>query len=57
MAADLGVLFVANSDAHRHREWGNLANAVTVLRNAGVPSDQVVNTWPVERLQRWLTRS
>lgn len=57
VAADLGVLFVANSDAHRHREWGNLANAVTVLRNAGVPSDQVVNTWPVERLQRWLTRS
>lgn len=57
MAADLGAVFVANSDAHRHREWGNLANAVTVLRNGGVASDQVVNTWPVERLQRWLARS
>ncbi|HSJ35012.1 MAG TPA: PHP domain-containing protein [Acidimicrobiia bacterium] len=57
LAADLGAVFIANSDAHRHREWGNLANAVTVLRKAGVAPDQVVNTWPVERLQRWLARS
>lgn len=55
-AASLGVLFAANSDAHRHREWDNLANAVTVLRRAGVPAEQVVNTWPVDRFRDWLDR-
>jgi histidinol phosphatase-like PHP family hydrolase len=55
-AASLGVVFVANSDAHRHREWENLANAVTLLRKSGVSPDQVVNTWSAERLQRWLER-
>lgn len=55
-AARLGVVFVANSDAHRHGEGENLANAVTLLNKAGVPPDQVVNTWPTDRLRAWLDR-
>lgn len=56
-AASMGVLFAANSDAHRHREWDNLANSVTILRRAGVSPEQVVNTWGVDRFLDWLDRS
>lgn len=49
-----GVLFVACSDAHRHREVSNLDHAVTLLRRAGADPEQVVNTWPRPRLEEWL---
>jgi DNA polymerase (family X) len=55
-AARLGVVFMANSDAHRHREWENLAHAVTLLNKSGVAAGQVVNTWPADRLRAWLLR-
>lgn len=54
LANSLGVVFVANSDSHRAPETANLANAVGVLQRAGVRPEQVVNTWPLARLESWL---
>lgn len=53
-AAAAGVLFMANSDAHRTTEFANLSNALTVLSRAQVPADRVVNRWPAERLLNWI---
>lgn len=49
----LGVLFAANSDAHRGIELANVAHSVAILQRGLVPSRQVVNTWPVVDLLKW----
>ncbi len=54
-AAAAGVALVADSDAHRPDEMGNVANAVAVLQRAGVPPDGVVNAWKAHRLLEWAT--
>ena len=54
-AAAAGVLFLANSDAHRPGELTNVFDAVRVLQKARVDPEQVVNTWKKERLIAWLT--
>ena len=51
----LGLLVVADSDAHRPDEMGNVANAVAVLQRAGVPPEGVVNAWEADRLLEWAT--
>jgi histidinol phosphatase-like PHP family hydrolase len=56
-AAALGVLFAVNSDAHRPSELRNIVNGIKVLGRAGVPPEQVINTWEVGRLLQWLARS
>ncbi|HSM44282.1 MAG TPA: hypothetical protein VK969_04625 [Acidimicrobiia bacterium] len=48
-AAEAGALLAANSDAHRHAEMRNVANAVATLQRAGVTPAQVVNTRVPER--------
>ena len=50
IAAESGVLFAANSDAHRLGEMDNVANAVATLQRAGVAPAKVVNTFAVEDL-------
>lgn len=55
IAAEKGALFAANSDAHRLDEIGNVANALGTLQRAGVDAEQVVNTWPRDRLAKWAT--
>jgi DNA polymerase (family 10) len=54
VAAAAGVLFLANSDAHRPGELPNVFDAVRVLQKARVDPEQVVNTWEKERLVEWL---
>jgi DNA polymerase (family 10) len=51
MAVDYGVLFVANSDAHRPDELANVENACVLLERAGVGPASVVNTWSLGALK------
>lgn len=53
-AAELSVLLVANSDAHRPGELANVANSAGVLQRARVDPALVVNTWDQEHLLTWL---
>jgi histidinol phosphatase-like PHP family hydrolase len=57
LAADAvaaGCLFALDSDAHSTRELDYAHTAIAHARLAGVPSERVVNTWPLERLMEWL---
>ena len=50
-----GCLFALDSDAHT---TGQLAYAETALahaRLAGIPSERIVNCWPLDRLLDWLS--
>jgi histidinol phosphatase-like PHP family hydrolase len=51
MAVGYGVLFVANSDAHRPAELANVENACVLLERARVDPASVVNTWSLEALK------
>ena len=50
---ELGVLFAANSDAHRGTELANVAHSVGILQRGLVTHKKVVNTWPVAELLDW----
>lgn len=52
-ARQMGVLLTASSDAHRGAELANVANSVGILQRGLVTHEQVVNTWPVDRLREW----
>lgn len=42
-AAELGVKFVINSDAHTPRDVGNFKNAIGLAEEAGLTNDQILN--------------
>jgi histidinol phosphatase-like PHP family hydrolase len=46
-------LVVANSDAHRVDELGNVSNAVATLQRAAVTTERVVNAWGSQALLDW----
>jgi histidinol phosphatase-like PHP family hydrolase len=48
-----GCLFALDSDAHGPGDWPAVEIAVAHARLAGIPSERIVNTWPVERLLDW----
>jgi DNA polymerase (family 10) len=50
---ELGVLFAANSDAHRGVELANVAHSVGILQRGLVTHRKVVNTWPISDLLAW----
>lgn len=50
---ELGVLFAANSDAHRGVELANVANSIGILQRGLVTHRQVVNAWPVSEFLKW----
>ena len=53
-AVDAGCLFALDSDAHSTGELPQYAaTAIAHARLAGVPTDRVVNCWPLERLLEW----
>jgi histidinol phosphatase-like PHP family hydrolase len=53
-AVAAGCLFALDSDAHSTRELAYAHTAIAHARLAGVPTERVVNTWPLERLMEWL---
>jgi histidinol phosphatase-like PHP family hydrolase len=53
-AVAAGCLFALDSDAHSTPELAYAETAIAHARLAGVPTDRVINCWPVERLLEWL---
>jgi DNA polymerase (family 10) len=55
-ALEAGVLLAINSDAHSVTQLEYVRYGVYVARRAWVEAQNVVNTWPWPKLQRWLRR-
>jgi histidinol phosphatase-like PHP family hydrolase len=53
-AVAAGCLFALDSDAHSTPELEYAETAIAHARLAGVPTDRVVNCWPLDRLMEWL---
>ena len=51
-----GCLFALDSDAHATRELAYAETAIAHARLAGVPTERIINCWPVEQLLEWLER-
>jgi putative hydrolase len=52
-ALDAGCIFALDSDAHGPHEWAFAETAIAHARLAGIPSERVINTWPVDFLLEW----
>lgn len=52
-ARELGCKFVISSDAHVPDHFDFIFFGVGVARRAGLSSEDVLNTWPVEKLLKW----
>ena len=53
-ALDAGCLFALDSDAHTTDQLSYADTALAHARLAGIPSERIVNCWPLERLVSWL---
>jgi putative hydrolase len=53
-ALEAGCVFAVDSDAHAAEELFYSDIAIAHARLAGIPSERVINTWPLERLLDWL---
>jgi len=54
-ALRLGCLFALDSDAHTAGQLSYAQTALAHARLAGIPTDRIVNCWPLERLLAWLS--
>ena len=52
-ALDAGCLIALDSDAHSTGELAYAETAIAHARLAGIPSERIVNCWPLERLMEW----
>jgi histidinol phosphatase-like PHP family hydrolase len=52
-AIDAGCLFALDSDAHSVAELSYSETAIAHARLAGVPTERIINCWPLERLLEW----
>jgi putative hydrolase len=52
-----GCVFALDSDAHTTGQLTYAETAIAHARLAGIPSDRIVNCWPLERLEAWLSLS
>ncbi len=54
-AYDAGCLLALDSDAHSGEELGYAGIAIAHARLAGIPTERVINCWPLGRLLEWLS--
>lgn len=54
LAVDVGCHFSIDSDAHSTGQLEWQPKGCDRAAEAGVPLDRVLNTWPIERLLRWV---
>ena len=54
-ARELGVKLTLSSDAHRREQFSVLRYGIGTARRGGCPADDIINTWPLARLKRFLT--
>ena len=50
-----GCLFALDSDAHLTAQLAYAETAVAHARLAGIPSERIVNCWPLDRLLSWIS--
>ncbi len=55
MALDAGCLLAINTDAHHPDHLNFRQFGVGTARRAWAESESIINTWPVDRLQAWLS--
>jgi len=55
-ARDAGVKFAIDTDAHSIVHLGNARYGVAAARLGGLTQDDVINAWPLERLEQFLRR-
>jgi DNA polymerase (family 10) len=53
-AREKGVLISINTDAHHPRNFDLLRYGISTARRAWLEAEDVINTWPLERLLAWL---
>ncbi|MBN1428994.1 MAG: DNA polymerase/3'-5' exonuclease PolX, partial [Anaerolineae bacterium] len=53
-AAEFGVKLTISTDAHRPEGFGMMHFGVGTARRGWISADQVVNTWPLEKVRRWI---
>lgn len=53
-AAKAGIPIAINTDAHSPDGLNVMRFGITQARRAGLKTDQVLNTWPLEKLLKWL---
>jgi putative hydrolase len=51
-----GCLFALDSDAHTTGQLAYADTAIAHARLAGIPPERIVNCWPLEALQDWISR-
>jgi putative hydrolase len=56
LALEIGCLFSIDSDAHAPGQLDFLAYGAERAERLGVPTERIVNTWPLERLLQWANR-
>jgi DNA polymerase (family 10) len=55
-ARDAGVVFAIDSDAHSVADLGNLPYGVGTAQRGWLTPDDVINTWPLDRLRAFLRK-
>jgi DNA polymerase (family X) len=55
-ARDAGVVFAIDSDAHSVTDLGNMPYGVGTAQRGWLTPDDVINTWPLDRLRAFLAK-
>jgi DNA polymerase (family 10) len=53
-ARDMGIALAINTDAHSEADFDVLFYGIATARRAWLKKEDVINTWPVEKLSGWL---
>ena len=55
-AKEMGIPISINTDSHSEADFDALPYGVAIARRAWLTAEDVINTWPSERLLDWLKR-
>lgn len=55
-AQEMGILLSINTDSHSNGDFDMLPFGVAIARRAWLTADDVINTWPTEKLLGWLKK-
>jgi len=55
-AKEMGIPLSINTDSHSEADFDALPYGVAIARRAWLTAEDVINTWPTERLLDWLKR-
>ena len=53
-AAELGCVLSISTDAHTPAMLGNMRYGIGIARRAWIHPEQVINTWPLDKLLKWV---